>query len=153
MKKLMAALACGVLFSAVGLSAVMNDAKEEAQVKATMEALSKATIAKDIATLQKICHEDLTYGHSSAAVQTKAEVIKAVEGPTIVEALKFSETTIRIYGSVALFKGITDLRNGAPGKMNDNHLNILWVLVKSPQGPQGWQVVARQTTAFPKPAS
>jgi len=33
--------------------------------------------------------------------------------------------------------------------MHDNHLNILWVLVKGP-GPQGWQIVARQTTRLPE---
>ena len=60
--------------------------------------------------------------------------------------MKFSETSIRIYGNVALVKGVTDFRNGQPGKMNDNHLNILWVLVKRPAGPHGWQIVARQTT-------
>jgi hypothetical protein len=30
--------------------------------------------------------------------------------------------------------------------MTDNHLNILWVLVRRPPGPLGWQIVARQTT-------
>jgi hypothetical protein len=30
--------------------------------------------------------------------------------------------------------------------MLDNHLNILWVMVKRSQGPYGWQIVARQTT-------
>jgi hypothetical protein len=36
--------------------------------------------------------------------------------------------------------------------MNDNHLNILWVLVKG-AGPYGWQIVARQTTRVQEPAA
>ena len=36
--------------------------------------------------------------------------------------------------------------NGPPGALLDNHLNILWVLVRRAPGPHGWQIVARQTT-------
>ena len=123
-----------------------NDPKEEKAVMAVLETMAKATIAKDVATLEKIYANDLTYSHSSALTQTKAEVLKAVAGPNVSESMKFSDTTIRIYGGVALVKGICDYRNGAPGKMTDNHLNILWVLVKN---AAGWQIVARQTTRYP----
>ena len=90
--------------------------------------------------------------HAGALNQNKAEVLKAFQGTGVTESLKFSDTTIRIYGTVALFKGVTDMRNGQPGKLVDNHLNILWVLVKGP-GPYGWQIVARQTTRYPEPAA
>ena len=123
-----------------------NDPADEKAVLATLEAMAKATIAKDLVTLGKIYGEDVTYSHSSAQTQTKAEVLKAFDGPGQAEFMKFSETTVRIYGNVALVKGITDFRNGQPGKMLDNHLNILWVMVKRPAGPHGWQIVARQTT-------
>jgi ketosteroid isomerase-like protein len=141
-----AALAFPIASSAAG-----NDPKDEKAVVATMEAMAKATVNKDVATLDKIYSNDLTYSHSSALTQTKAEVLKAFEGSGVTESLKFSNTTIRIYGPVALFKGVTDMRNGQPGKMTDNHLNILWVLVKGP-GPEGWQIVARQTTRIPEAA-
>ena len=57
--------------------------------------------------------------------------------------------TVRIYPNVALVRGCNELRNGAPGSLRDNHLNILWVSLKGP-GPQGWQIVARQTTRLPE---
>ena len=114
--------------------------------------LRVTAIAKDTATLAKIYSDDVTYSHSSALNQNKAEVLKAFQGTGVTESLKFSDTTIRIYGTVALFKGVTDMRNGQPGKLVDNHLNILWVLVKGP-GPYGWQIVARQTTRYPEPAA
>ena len=160
MRKLSVAILCSVGLALVSASVVraVNDPKDEKAVVATMEAMAKATIAKDVAALDKIYSNDLTYSHSSALTQNKAEVLKAFQGPGITESLKFSDTTIRIYGPVALFKGVTDMRNGQPGKLNDNHLNILWVLVKGP-GPYGWQIVARQTTridpaaAAPRPAS
>ena len=116
---------------------------------ATLEAMAQATIKKDVATLDKIYHPDLTYSHSSAMLQSKAEVLKAAAGPGVTESMTFHDNTIRIYGNVALVRGINELRNGQPGAMHDNHLNILWVLLKGP-GPHGWQIVARQTTRLPE---
>ena len=133
------------LVPAIDLSAANNPADEKA-VMATLEAMAQATIAKDVAMLARIYSDDLTYSHSSAQTDTKAQVLKSFEGPNRAEFMKFSDTTIRIYGDVALVKGVTDFRNGPPGKMLDNHLNILWVLVRRPAGPHGWQIVARQTT-------
>lgn len=145
MKTLAGAILCALVVSGSALSAA-NDPADEKAVMATLEAMAKATIAKDVATLAKIYGNDLTYSHSSALTETKAEVLKAFEGPNQAEFMKFSDTSIRIYGNVALVKGITDFRNGPPGKVLDNHLNILWVMVRRPEGPHGWQIVARQTT-------
>lgn len=131
------------------LQAADNDARDEKAVMATLEEMAQATIRKDVATLDKIYHPDLTYSHSTAMLQTKAQVLKAVAGPGVTESMTFHETTIRIYGNVALVRGRHELRNGTPGTMHDNHLNILWVLLRGP-GPEGWQIVARQTTRLPE---
>ena len=116
---------------------------------ATLEDMAQATIKKDVATLDKIYHPDLTYSHSSAMLQSKSEVLKAAAGPAVTESMTFHDNTIRIYGNVALVRGVNELRNGTPGAMHDNHLNILWVLLKG-SGPHGWQIVARQTTRLPE---
>lgn len=145
MKKLFLVILCALVVSAVGLSAA-NDPADEKAVMATLETMAKATIAKDVATLGRIYGDDVTYSHSSGLTETKAEVLRNIQGPNQAEFMKFSDTTIRVYGNVALAKGVTDFRNGRPGNMLDNHLNILWVMVRRPQGPHGWQIVARQTT-------
>ena len=145
MKAFACAILCVIVVLGTALSAANNPADEKA-LMATLEAMAKATIAKDVATLGKIYGDDVTYSHSSAMTETKDQVLKAVAGPSQAEFMKFSDTTIRVYGDVALVKGITDFRNGPPGKQLDNHLNILWVMVRRPQGPHGWQIVARQTT-------
>ena len=150
MKNTTVVLLCGMILSAhAAFPAAINDPKDEKTVMATLEAMAQATINKDVATLGKIYHPDLTYSHSSAMNQTKAEVLKAVAGPAVTESMTFHETSVRIYGNVALVRGRNELRNGAPGSLHDNHLNILWVLLKGP-GPQGWQIVARQTTRLPE---
>jgi ketosteroid isomerase-like protein len=149
MKNWMVAVICGMLLSAVALPATNNDSKDEKAVMTTLEDMAQATIKKDVATLDKIYHPDLTYSHSSALLQSKAEVLKAAAGPGVTESMTFHDSTIRVYGNVALVRGINELRNGTPGAMHDNHLNILWVLIKGP-GPHGWQIVARQTTRLPE---
>ena len=149
MKNLLLVIALALPFSAVALaqvgSATANSPDTKA-VMATLEAMAKATIEKDVATLGRIYGDDITYAHSSALTETKAQVLKNIQGPGVAEFMKFTETDIRVYGDVALAKGVVDFRNGAPGKMLDNHLNILWVMVRRSQGPHGWQIVARQTT-------
>lgn len=148
MKKCAHVLLSGMLVSLV-VQAANNDPKDEKAVMATLEAMAQATIHKDIAMLDKIYHSDLTYSHSSAMLQTKAEVLKAAAGPGVTESMTFHDASIRIYGNVALVRCRTELRNGQPEKMVDNHLNILWVLLKG-SGPHGWQIVARQTTRLPE---
>jgi ketosteroid isomerase-like protein len=146
MKNLTFAVVSVLCLSAIATSAANNPADEKA-VMATLEAMAKATIDKDAATLSKIYGDDLTYAHSSALTETKAQVLANITGQRVEGTyMKFSETNIRIYGDVALAKGVVDFRNGGPGKLIDNNLNILWVLVRRPQGPHGWQIVARQTT-------
>ena len=149
MKNWIIAVLSGTLLAAVALPATNNDSKDEKAVMATLDAMAQATIKRDVATLDKIYHPDLTYSHSSAMLQSKAEVLKAAAGPAVTESMTFHDTTIRIYGNVALVRGVNELRNGQPGAMHDNHLNILWVLLKGP-GPYGWQIVARQTTRLPE---
>lgn len=136
------ALAC-----AAGLRGFSDNEGEKKAVMATMDAMRKATIAKDIVTLGKIYRDNLIFGHSGGKMQTKAEVLATVKGNAEVwESIDFSNTSVRIYGSVALFKGICDIKSGPPGKPEFHHLDILWILVK---GPQHWQIFARQATKVP----
>src|SRR5437588_12775980 len=115
MKNWLIAVLCGIFLSAVALPATDNDSKDEKAVMATLEAMAQATIKKDVATLDKIYHPDLTYSHSTASNQNKAEVLKAVAGPGVTESMTFHDTTIRIYGNVALVRGRNELRNGTSG--------------------------------------
>jgi ketosteroid isomerase-like protein len=134
------------LMAAGTTTAAVQSGADEKAVMNTLELMAKATVDKDVATLEKIYGDDITYSHSSALTQTKAEVLAGVRGPTVNVFMKFSDMTVRVYGDVALAKGTVDFRNGPVGAMTDNHLNILWVLVRRPPGPLGWQIVARQTT-------
>ena len=117
MKNWLVVALCGMLSSTVAFAATNNDSKDEKAVMATLETMAQATIKKDIATLDKIYHPELTYSHSSALLQDKAEVLKALNGKGVTESMTFHDTTIRIFGNTALVRGGNELRNGTPFAM------------------------------------
>jgi ketosteroid isomerase-like protein len=138
-----------VLMSGLTLATAQpNTDAAKKEVMAASDALKQALMKKDAAGLQKYLHEDLTYSHSAGMNQTKADVIQATMGKTVIEALDFSETTVRVYGNTALIKAHVEMRNNNAGKATTNHLNILFVWIK---GPGGWQLVARQATQLSPP--
>ena len=100
-----AALAIPTVATAQAGSATANSPDTKA-VMATLESMAKATIEKDVATLGRIYGDDVTYEHSSGLTETKEVVLKNIQGPSKAEFMKFTQTNIRVYGDVALAKGI-----------------------------------------------
>ena len=140
MKSFSVSFLCAVLFCAVGLSAAPNDARDEKQVLETLDRMAQATVDKDIPTLAKVFHEDLTYGHSTGDLRTKEQVLQDVSDPKrIWKVFKLSEPTVHIYGSTAVVRCVANIR----GMRDDGHFMTLWVLVKA---PQGWQIMGYQST-------
>ena len=130
-----------ILFSTLILLAAPATSKDDKEVLAAMDAYKEAMIHKDGAALDKLLSNDLTYTHSGGQLETKADVIKSITtSKTIVEAMDFSDTTVRVYGNMALVKGKVDLYHS---KTNIVHMNVLHVWMKT---PQGWQMIARQAT-------
>ena len=142
MKHAVVLVLCGVLSSAVGLSAASSDPQEEKQVMATLERMAQGIVKKDIPSLSKTLHEDLTYGHATGHTQTKDELLKDVSNPKRVwETFKLSKPTVHFYGATAVVRCEADIRNGAPGNVHDGHFTYLFILLK---GSQGWQVMGGQ---------
>ena len=108
-KLLMTFLMLGALVAAGTVTAAAQSKADEKAVMDTLELMAKATIAKDVATLDNIYGDEVTYSHSTSATQTKTQVLADIKGPTVAEFMRFSETTIRLYGSVAVVKGIRGL--------------------------------------------
>jgi ketosteroid isomerase-like protein len=137
------------LLSGLSLFAAPPDPQAVKEVMAASDAWKLAMMKKDPAGLQKLMHEDIIYGHSSGMVQTKADVIKATTtGKTIIEAMDFSETNVRVYGNMALIRANVDMRNATDGKASVFHTNVLHVWLK---GPDSWQMVSRQATQLSPP--
>jgi ketosteroid isomerase-like protein len=110
-------------------------------VLAAVESWRAAMLKKDRAALEKIFHADLSYGHSSAAVETKAEAIKHVVESPGWEAIELADTTVRMQGNTAIVNGKIDMHERGKDRVRVSKLIMLTVWVK---GSSGWQMIARQ---------
>jgi ketosteroid isomerase-like protein len=116
-------------------------------VLAALDAWKVAMLKKDRAALEKIFHPDLSYGHSSAMVETKAQAIPHIVDGLGWEAIDLSDTTVRLQGNVALVNGKTDMHQRNKDKPTTiSKLTVLTVWIK---GAQGWQMIARQAVRRP----
>jgi Domain of unknown function (DUF4440) len=115
-------------------------------VLAALETWRAAMLKKDRAALEKVFHADLSYGHSSATVETKPEAIQhIVEGPGW-EAIELADTTVRLQGNAAIVNGKIDMHERGKDRVRVSKLIMLTVWVK---GPHGWQMIARQAVRRP----
>ena len=81
-----------------GGSLLANDGREESAVVETLDRMGQAMEHKDVAALAAVLHDDLTWGHSTGATQTKEQLVKEVGGVEIYELFKFSNFSMHIYG-------------------------------------------------------
>jgi ketosteroid isomerase-like protein len=119
----------------------------EKAVLAALDAWKQAMVKQDRAALDKLFHPELSYAHSSALVETKAQAIPHIMDGAGWEAIELAETTVRMQGNVAIVNGKTDMHQRNKGKPTTiSKLIVLTVWVK---GPQGWQMIARQAVRRP----
>jgi ketosteroid isomerase-like protein len=138
-----------VLLTGFVAAAAQPDANATKEVMAASEAWRQAMMKKDGPALEKLLHDDLAYGHTSGRNQTKAEAMQTtLHGRTTIEAIDFSEVTVRVYGTTALIRANVEMRHVGDGKTTTFHINALHVWLK---GPDGWQMVARQALELKPP--
>ena len=118
----------------------IDQSKEINAVSAAVEAFRKATIAADKSTLDKLTANELSYGHSSGRLETKAQFIESLtSGKSGFSAIELSDQTITIVDQTAFVRHVF---NGASRRESTNlKLSILTVWLQQ-QGQ--WKLVARQ---------
>src|SRR5665647_1820001 len=110
--------------AAVSISA----ADPKADVLSAMESWKQAVLTKDAAALDRLLHPDLTYSHSDAKTQTKADVLKSLPNT---QSIKFGDTTtVRVYGNTALVKGPVEIVSLSNGNQTNTNLSVLQVWLK-----------------------
>ncbi|MET0970632.1 MAG: nuclear transport factor 2 family protein [Tardiphaga sp.] len=106
-----------------------------------------AMIAADVAALDALCADELSYTHSNAAVDGKADYIaKVANGYFDYHALTFSDQQIRLVGDVALVTGRMTgdiVMGGQPRKLN-GQTTVIWI-----KSAGRWQMLAFQSTPVP----
>ena len=130
--------------SALAAAAVPVRAAEadEASVAKAAETYRKGMLTGDKAALDALCSDAMTYGHSSARVQTKAEFLADVaSGKTTWKFINLNDLTHRVAGSNAWSRCVFDGENESGGKTNATKFGLL--LVWQRQG-EDWKLLARQ---------
>jgi len=106
-----------------------------------------AMIARDLAALEKLTHDQLLYTHSSGLTDTKASWLESIKaGKAKYKSVDCSERKVRFLGEVALVNGKAAIEvdvNGQPKSLRLVFLNA-WT-----RTPQGWKFVAWQSCPLP----
>ena len=113
---------------------------KEGAVAAAVEALRKAMISGDKATLEKLSAAELSYGHSSGRIENKGEFVAAlVSGTSGFSAIELSDQSVSVIDQLALVRHVFNGKRKADG--SNMKLAILTVWLER-QGD--WRLVARQ---------
>jgi hypothetical protein len=132
---------------AVGASGLLRNSPalaeaDEAGVKQAVEALRLALLKADKGKLEALAAEQLSYGHSSAVVQDKAEFVNGVmTRKATVKSIDFPELKITMAGNNAVARHLYVSESETDGKPNNVKIGVLAVWQKQ---DGGWKLLARQ---------
>ena len=106
-----------------------------------------AMAQKDVATLNALLSDDLVYTHSTARLDTKQSLIKAMEsGATVYTAVEPSDVQAQDLGDAVVLTGVARISVMSNG--NPNSFGVRFTDVYVNKGGQ-WQMVAWQSTRLP----
>ncbi len=126
----------------------MSDGNE---VKQMIEAMDgermRAMVDGNLETLERILADDLTYVHTSAAVDTKESMITSIgNGNLNYHKMAARNVLVRTCGDAAVVTGEADVEVTSGGNDLTFSLRFTDVYVN---GDAGWQMVAWQSTRLP----
>jgi len=140
----LAAAGAGALFTAAfgvaATHAASTAASSDASVATAVEAYRTGMLTANKAQLEALCMDQLTYGHSSGRVQTKAEFLGDV-GKSTWKSISFNDASNRVVGDTAYSRFIFVGENENGGKTNALKFGVLMVWHK--QG-KAWKMLVRQ---------
>jgi uncharacterized protein (TIGR02246 family) len=143
-------LVAGVLVAlAAGASASAGEVEQA--VLAAHDKRIAATLAADLALLGGMMTDDLTYTHSNAVVETRADFLDGLKtGKYRYKAMTFDERRVRLHGdATAIVSGTCRVQVTTGGRDVDVKLRFTELYVK--QGG-AWKMALWQSTRVPDPA-
>jgi len=120
---------------------VAESADEAAAAKA-VEDLRQAMLAADKAKLESLVADQLSYGHSSGKLESKAVFVEVVASKkTIYKSINLTDHKITVAGNNAIARHTWDSVSESDGKSSTAHIGVLQVWVKD---GGAWKLLARQ---------
>ena len=123
---------------------------DEAAVKKVVEELRMAWINQDKGKLDALTAPGLSYSHSSAVLQNKAEFIDGVmTRKAKVKSLEWPEMTVQIVGPNGIVRHLWVSETELDGKTTNTKIGVMQVWQKQ---DGGWKLLARASWKLPTPA-
>jgi len=115
---------------------------QDADVSKAVESLKQALLDGNEEALEKIAHDNLTYGHSSGLVEDKKAFVEALaSGKSDFTSITFSDQVITVTGNTATVRHKLSGETLNAGTKTPVNLSVLLVFVKE-KGK--WTLLARQ---------
>lgn len=125
-------------------------AAAEKAVIAAHDARLAATIEGDLAALSAMMTDDLTYTHSSALTETKAELLAGLKsGKYVYREITPKDRRVRVHGDAAIVSGAAHVVIEPGGQRTEIDLYFTEIYVK--EGGR-WKMALWQSTRIPAPA-
>ncbi len=135
------------LLCAVGASTTAAAGGEEQAVLAAQDKRVAATIAADLKALEAVTTADMTYTHSSAVVESRAEFLEGLRsGKYRYKSVAFDERRVRVLGEAAVIAGACRVLVAAEGRDLDVRLRFTEVYAKQ---AGAWKMLLWQSTRVP----
>lgn len=116
--------------------------KNEKQVAAAVQTLTKAMIDGNKTALEKIASDALSYGHSSGKIQDKVTFVEAiVSGQSDFVTIDLTDQTIVVKDQTAIVRHKLSAQTNDGGKPGNVNLGVMLVWVKE-KGE--WKLLGRQ---------
>ena len=134
--------AIGTLALGVASLPAHAESADEAAVRKAIDDLTKAMKAADKAALEALVSDQLSYGHSSGKVETKAEYIGVIAGKkTIYKSITLSDPTVAVVGNNAIARHVFAAEVESGGQTSSPKIGVMQVWVKD---GGNWRLLARQ---------
>ena len=118
-------------------------------VKKAVDELRTALIKQDKAKLESLTAEQLSYSHSDARLQNRAEFIDGVmTRKGTLKSLEWPDMTVQVVGNNAVVRHLWVSESELDGKVTNTKIGVLQVWQKQ---DGGWKLLARASWRLPPP--
>lgn len=124
------------------LAAVSQQINAKDEIATVMKNLLRALESPTKENLLKFTHQDLSYGHSNARVETQEQFMSALlSGQSDFVSITPENEVITVVGNTATVRHILHATTLDAGKSGEVHLPVLYVWIKE---QNTWKLLARQ---------
>jgi ketosteroid isomerase-like protein len=141
-----ACLAIFFLIASAFAQAPNSSSSKEEELRLADQGRVEALVNSDVARLEKLLGDDLTYTHSTGIKESKAEFLHRIQsGELKYESMQHeNEVSARLYGDTGVLTGTSRVKVRVGGQSVSLHIRFTEVWVKRDRG--SWQLVAWQAT-------